>query len=311
MSVVPRVSIGLPVYNGEDYLAESLEALLGQSYEDFELIISDNASTDGTAEICRRYAEQDSRIRYIRQPRNIGAAPNHNFVFESPAASCSSGRRPTTCTPATCSSAAWTRSTSTRTWCWPTPGPAAVDGRATSPRPWSTRWPRIPAQAPERFRSMLFGSGEDDFGLIRADDQYGVIRSEVLRRVAPQDSYYHSDRTFMAEIALHGPFHQTPRTGCTSGGTTPTGPSMPTHRPRLVRQPGPAPARTGCGTRPSACTPSTSGGTPRRSGARRCRPRTGVSATAAWPSGPRAGSRSCGPGSARAPGGGGAGRPRC
>ena len=80
MNAVPRLSIGLPVYNGENYLAESLDALLGQTYEDFELIISDNASTDGTADICRRYEKQDSRIRYVRQPRNIGCAPNHNFV---------------------------------------------------------------------------------------------------------------------------------------------------------------------------------------------------------------------------------------
>src|SRR5712672_2829455 len=82
MNAIPRLSIGLPVYNGENFLAESIEALLGQSYEDFELIISDNASTDGTPDICRRYAKQDSRIRYIRQPRNIGSAPNHNVVIE-------------------------------------------------------------------------------------------------------------------------------------------------------------------------------------------------------------------------------------
>src|SRR5256885_1918015 len=82
MTAVPRLTIGLPVYNGANYLAESLEALLGQSYEDFELIISDNASTDGTADICRRYEKQDSRIRYVRQPHNIGLAPNHNFTVE-------------------------------------------------------------------------------------------------------------------------------------------------------------------------------------------------------------------------------------
>jgi glycosyltransferase involved in cell wall biosynthesis len=80
MNAGPRLSIGLPVYNGENYLAESLDALLGQTYEDFELIISDNASTDGTADICHRYAKQDSRIRYIRQRRNIGCAPNHNYL---------------------------------------------------------------------------------------------------------------------------------------------------------------------------------------------------------------------------------------
>ena len=61
MNAAPRLSVGLPVYNGENYLAESLDALLGQSYEDFELIISDNASTDGTADICRRYGKQDSQ----------------------------------------------------------------------------------------------------------------------------------------------------------------------------------------------------------------------------------------------------------
>src|SRR5882762_8329729 len=82
MTGVPRLSLGLPVYNGEEYLAESLDALLGQSYGDFELVISDNASADGTEEICRQYADKDSRIRYVRQPKNIGATPNHNYLFE-------------------------------------------------------------------------------------------------------------------------------------------------------------------------------------------------------------------------------------
>jgi Glycosyl transferase family 2 len=67
----PRLSIGLPVYNGEDYLTESPEALLGRAYEDFELIISDNTVTDGTPDICRRYAKQETRIGYFRQPRNL------------------------------------------------------------------------------------------------------------------------------------------------------------------------------------------------------------------------------------------------
>jgi glycosyltransferase involved in cell wall biosynthesis len=81
MTRTPRLSIGLPVRNGEQYLAEALDALLGQSYGDFELIISDNASTDGTEAICRRDAGTDRRIRYIRQQRNIGRAGSHNMVF--------------------------------------------------------------------------------------------------------------------------------------------------------------------------------------------------------------------------------------
>jgi hypothetical protein len=76
----PRVSIGLPVYNGEAFLEHTLASLLGQSFSDLELIISDNASTDATAEICREFASRDPRVRYFRQPRNRGAAFNWNFV---------------------------------------------------------------------------------------------------------------------------------------------------------------------------------------------------------------------------------------
>lgn len=76
----PIVSIGLPVYNGARFLPQALESLLGQTYRDFELIISDNASTDQTAAICKEYAAKDSRIRYIRQAVNIGAPRNWSFV---------------------------------------------------------------------------------------------------------------------------------------------------------------------------------------------------------------------------------------
>lgn len=79
---VPRVSIGLPVYNGENYLEEAIESILQQTFEDIELIISDNASTDGTAQICRHYAGLDKRVRYHRLPKNLGAAANFNEVFK-------------------------------------------------------------------------------------------------------------------------------------------------------------------------------------------------------------------------------------
>ncbi len=77
----PRVSIGVPVYNGERYIAETIDSILAQTFRDFELIISDNASTDGTSTICRRYAAADGRIRYFRNERNLGAAKNFNFLF--------------------------------------------------------------------------------------------------------------------------------------------------------------------------------------------------------------------------------------
>jgi len=75
-----KVAIGLPVYNGANYLAAAIDSILAQSYGDFDFLISDNASTDGTEEICRAYALRDPRIRYIRQPKNVGAAANYNMM---------------------------------------------------------------------------------------------------------------------------------------------------------------------------------------------------------------------------------------
>jgi glycosyltransferase involved in cell wall biosynthesis len=79
----PRVALGLFVYNGERHIAAALDSLLDQTMGDFVLDISDNASTDGTEEICRSYAAEDGRIRYVRQPRNQGAAWNCNFVAQA------------------------------------------------------------------------------------------------------------------------------------------------------------------------------------------------------------------------------------
>jgi glycosyltransferase involved in cell wall biosynthesis len=79
--MTPTVSLGLLVYNGERFIAEAIESLLSQTFVDFEMVISDNASTDGTQEICARFAALDSRIRYSRCGRNIGAAGNFNRVF--------------------------------------------------------------------------------------------------------------------------------------------------------------------------------------------------------------------------------------
>ncbi len=225
MSAVPRLSVGLPVRNGENYLAESIDSLLGQSYEDFELIISDNASTDDTANICQRYQKQDSRIRYFRQPRNIGIQPNHNFVFRQSrgelfkwAASDDVYARDLLrrCVdaldehPDVVLAHSWT---------------AAIDGAGDVTQMLEYPLESDSLSAPERFGSILFGgsglfkgdhpdahsaSQADNNGVIRACDQYGVIRADVLRAVAPLGSYHHSDRIIVCELALHGPFHMTP-----------------------------------------------------------------------------------------------------
>ena len=202
MTATPRLTIGLPVYNGEKYLGEAIDALLGQSYEDFELIISDNASTDGTAEICQRSAQTDARVRYIRQPKNIGLAPNHNVVVEQArgelfkwAANDDLYARELI---ERCVEALDEYPDVVLAHCWT----ARIDGSGAVTHaykyPLSTSSPR----APERFRSLLFDSG--------GDDDYGVIRTEVLRRTAMKESYHHADRTIIAELALYGRFYQVP-----------------------------------------------------------------------------------------------------
>jgi glycosyltransferase involved in cell wall biosynthesis len=225
MSPAPRLSVGLPVYNGEHYLPGSIEALLGQTYTDFELIISDNASTDGTPEICESYAKQDSRIRYIRQPRNIGLSPNHNFVvreargemFKWAAADDLYGRDLLRCCvealdehPGVVLAHSYT---------------AAIDADGTVTHALDYPLATASPHAPERLRSFLFGSSGlfetsgpqgrrlirvNNDGILRACDEYGVIRTSVLRKIAPLGSYHHSDRIVVVELILRGPFHITP-----------------------------------------------------------------------------------------------------
>ena len=198
----PRLGIGLPVYNGATYLAEAIEALLGQTYEDFELIISDNASTDATEDICRQYAAEDPRIRYIRQPRNIGGLLNHNVVFEY----CRSelfkwaadddlyGRE----LVERCVAALDEHPDVVLAHSWT----AVINSGGEVVQAIEYPLATSSVAAPVRFRSMLFDDG--------GDDDYGVIRTEVLRRIPPYDSYHRSDRTLMAELALHGRFYQVP-----------------------------------------------------------------------------------------------------
>jgi len=85
-TAAPRVSIGMPVYNGEAQVKEALDSLLSQTFTNFELIVSDNASTDNTAAIVQAYAAKDARVRYHRQAENIGATNNFNWVLNAASA---------------------------------------------------------------------------------------------------------------------------------------------------------------------------------------------------------------------------------
>ena len=204
----PRLSIGLPVYNGEEYLRASIDAVLGQTYTDFELILSSNASTDGTDDICREYAARDPRITFYRQERNVGAAPHHDFVLQKSRGELfkwASGDD------------LWARDLVARCVELLDQHPdailahsytAAIDGADTVIQALEYPLHTDAPQAPERLRSMLFDG--DLPGAIQADDFYGVMRTDVLRKVKPHGSFYHADQVFMAEVALHGRFLQVP-----------------------------------------------------------------------------------------------------
>ena len=202
MSGMPRLTIGLPVYNGENYLAESIEALLGQSYGDFELIISDNASVDATAEICTRYQASDRRIKYFRHPSNIGAAPNHNFLVHQASGEffkwASHDDLYAQELLASCMSALDEQPDVILTHSWT----ALIDGSGIVTRAPRYQLRTASTSPAERFRSVLFDRGGDDDG--------GIIRTAVLRRTALNGSYYRADRTIVAELALRGRFYHVP-----------------------------------------------------------------------------------------------------
>jgi glycosyltransferase involved in cell wall biosynthesis len=202
MSTAPLLTVGLPTYNGEAHLAEALDALLGQTFDQFELIISDNASTDATEEISRDYATRDKRVRYVRQPSNLGCAANHNYLVDVARGklfkwasdddlyardllrSCVAVLD---ANPDVILSHAWTAMID-------------ADGEVTTKAGYT-----LETDSPDpavRFSSMLFGVG--------GDDDYGVIRTDVLRRTALNQSYWHADRTITAELALHGRFLHVP-----------------------------------------------------------------------------------------------------
>ncbi len=204
-----KVAIGLPVMNGEEFLPSTLDALLAQTYRDFELIISDNASTDRTGEICRQYAAHDHRIRYIRQPQNLGAVPNFNRVFQvSESTYFKWAAVDDHCDPTYLEKAvAVLDSDPDVVWCHSRS--SHIDGKGhllADPESLEVSYrEREAASASERFRAVLLGSK----GCL---DSYGLIRSDAIRRTPLYLPYYGPEKVFIAELALIGRYKEIPET---------------------------------------------------------------------------------------------------
>lgn len=197
------VSIGLPVRNGQRYLAQAVESILAQTFGDFELIISDNASTDDTEEICRRYAAQDPRVRYYRQTHNVGAAANFNRTFElatgryfkwaahddliepSYLEKCvevlEADRGVILCQSLVAMGPDWGERLETYNHTW-----------------WGTDRPR----QSERFAARLVTKN--------CSDVFGVVRTDVLKMTPLIAEFSGSDRTLLVELALRGRFGLVP-----------------------------------------------------------------------------------------------------
>jgi glycosyltransferase involved in cell wall biosynthesis len=197
----PLVSIGLPVYNGEAYLEPALRSLLRQTYEDFELVISDNASTDRSEVICRDYAARDPRVRYVRNATNIGGFRNHNRVVELSHgeyftwAAHDDLRAPEHLERCV----AVLRREPEVVLCYTGVVNIDMEGRALATKAVSLdAGARRPS---ERFRELIRMEH-------RIEPIYGLIRTAILRRTPLEGQYADCDRVLLAELGLHGPFYE-------------------------------------------------------------------------------------------------------
>jgi glycosyltransferase involved in cell wall biosynthesis len=197
------IGVGMPVYNGQKYLREAVDSILGQTFSDFELLISDNASTDATRDICEEYSGRDSRIRYVRQDVNIGGSRNWNFVAES-----SRGKyfkwasANDVCHPemlARCKEILDLRPDVVL--CYPRTRMIDDAGAVIEDYVDSLH---LQEESPcERFVNLLLRIQWNNA-------QNGLIRKDILRRTALEGIYTGGDIPLMAELALYGKYYEIP-----------------------------------------------------------------------------------------------------
>lgn len=200
----PTISVGMPVFNGDRYLVAAIDSILAQTHQDFELIISDNASTDRTCDICQDYVRRDPRVRYFRQPSNQGAPRNFNFVFEQARgeyfkwASANDLCHPDLLRQ--CKAVLDDRPEVVLCF-----GKAlAIDGRGEVLRAFEENF-AVDDPRPSRRFAYLF----DQMGMNNV--HAGLFRVGALRKTAPEDLYPGADLVLIAELALYGLFVQVPQ----------------------------------------------------------------------------------------------------
>jgi glycosyltransferase involved in cell wall biosynthesis len=198
----PLATVGMPVYNGERYVAQAIESILSQTLQDFELVICDNASTDGTERICREYAASDLRVRYYRGDRNRGAAWNHNRVVELARGKFFRWQ----CHDDYCDSTflakclAILESDPDIVLCYPQFVRVDEQGRRLGIKSSRVRGGGEPH---ERFLSLIYRRDS-------CEEIYGLTRTAVIRKTALIGPYSNSDDTFLAEMILRGQFREVP-----------------------------------------------------------------------------------------------------
>ncbi len=203
MATTPRVSIGVPVYNGARYLAETLDSLLAQTYGDFELIICDNASTDCTQAIAERYVERDPRVRYYRNEENLGASANYRRAFARASgeyfrwANADDLFAPEGL--ARCVEVLDREPSVVLVY----PKTRLIDSEGAVISEYDDRLDVRMATANERFRQAL-----DHIGLVNVI--YGLIRARALRRTGLLRAFPGGDIPLVAELTLYGKFHEIP-----------------------------------------------------------------------------------------------------
>src|SRR4051794_7288269 len=203
MDLTPLVSVGLFVYNGERFIEETLNSILNQTFTDFELIISDNASTDRTGEIAQAYAKRDNRIRYYRSEKNMGAGWNVRRVYEL-----ATGKYFKQAAVDDLLEPDFLRRCVEILESDPDcvvayAGTKEVDENGIFIKNYATPMRADLNDPVARFREMLLISSW-------CYQIFGVMRMSALRQIPPQGSYVNADGVLLARMSLLGRFHEIP-----------------------------------------------------------------------------------------------------